>query len=222
MPSNSSKIALGFALLVVVWIGVYWWWDPKPPITFAQAPVGPGGAELEPEPIAREPLVTTAEPPTPAPNADGGVKEDSRRAIDPPEYFEYTIQPGDTLASLGRKFFGSASKGDSIARMNPTMSPPNMRVGRVIRIPKDPSNIQGKLVAKEAEGALESKGATVGGTGAAQEHVVVKGETISGIAKRYYGSSHPRYVEKILDANKSIVSAPEDLKPRQTLKIPPK
>lgn len=217
-----GTIALALVVIVAVWIGVYWWWDPKPPITFAQTPP----AQADPEPIAHEPLVTPHEPlvtapPTPkaSPKVEP-VETRPRAAVIPPEYFEYTIQPGDTLATLSRKYFGTPSKADAIARMNPTMSPPNMKPGRVIKIPKDPNNIQGKLAPQEAEkpAATEAK-EPQGGT---QEYTVVKGDTLSGIAKKHYGSSHPRFIERIVDANRGVISSPEDLKPGQTLKIPPK
>lgn len=217
MPTHPGKIALALALLVAVWIGVYWWWDPKPPITFE--PTTASSAEPEPpaavEPAPREPLVVPREPDAKA----TPVPEGPRVAVVPPEYVEYTIQPGDTLASLSRRFFGSSSRADAIARMNPTMSPPNMKPGRVIKIPKDPNNIQGKPAPQEAEPTppQASEGAT-----ASAEHKVSRGDTLSGIAKRYYGSSHPRYVERLLDANKGVISAPEDLRPGQVLKIPPK
>lgn len=223
MPTHPGKIALGFALLVAVWIGVYWWWDPKPPITFAPT-LTQGAPEPDPEPIVHEPLVTPSEPlvtPKTAPKVEQPDGSKPRQAVIPPEYFEYTIQQGDTLASLSRKFFGTGGKADAIARMNPTMSPPNMRPGRVIKIPKDPSNIQGKPAPQEPEKATP-KPAEPPTVGSAQEHTVAKGDTLSGIAKKYYGSSHPRFIEKILDANKSVISSPEELKPGQTLKIPPK
>jgi nucleoid-associated protein YgaU len=217
MPTHPGKIALALALLVAVWIGVYWWWDPKPPITFA--PTTASSAEPEPpvevEPAPREPLVVPEEPEAKSkPVADG-----PRVAVIPPEYVEYTIQPGDTLASLSRKFFGSSSKAEAIARMNPTMSPPNMKPGRVIKIPKDPNNIQGKPAPEAAEPRPPNAGE--GSTGSV-EHKVLRGDTLSGISKRYYGSSHPRYIERLLDANKGVISAPEDLRPGQVLKIPPK
>lgn len=225
MPTHPGKIALALALLVAVWIGVYWWWDPRPPITFAQNPstsADPAGP-AEPEPAPHEPLVIprASEPPAAPSKVEPTEAPKPHQAVVPPEYVEYTIQQGDTLASLARKFFGSASKADAIARMNPTMSPPNMKAGRVIKIPKDPNNIQGKPAPKEPEkvSPKPTEPPTVGST---QEHAVVKGDTLSGIAKKYYGSSHPRFIEKILDANKGVISSPEDLRPGQTLKIPPK
>lgn len=225
MPTHPGKIALALALLVAVWIGVYWWWDPKPPITFAQSPTAttePAGAS-EPEPAPHEPLVVPRESESlpVASRTEPAEVTKPHQAVIPPEYFEYTIQQGDTLASLAKKFFGSSNKADAIARMNPTMSPPNMKAGRVIRIPKDPSNIQGKPAPKEPEKA-SLKPAEPPTVGSAQEHAVVKGDTLSGIAKKYYGSSHPRFIEKILDANKGVISSPEELRPGQTLKIPAK
>ncbi len=53
---------------------------------------------------------------------------------------------------------------------------------------------------------------------AAQIHEVAKGETLSAIAKKYYGNAN-KY-KKIFDANRDILSDPDKIKPGQKLKIP--
>jgi LysM repeat protein len=49
-------------------------------------------------------------------------------------------------------------------------------------------------------------------------HEVQKGETLSGIAKQYYGKAS--LYPKIFDANRNILSNPDLIKPGQRLKIP--
>jgi nucleoid-associated protein YgaU len=54
----------------------------------------------------------------------------------------------------------------------------------------------------------------------AQQHTVVKGDTLSAIAKKYYGdaSQYPR----IFEANKPMLKDPDKIYPGQSLRIPPK
>ena len=49
-------------------------------------------------------------------------------------------------------------------------------------------------------------------------HVVEAGETLSGIAKKYYGKANA-YM-KIFDANKDVLKDPDKIKPGQKLRIP--
>jgi nucleoid-associated protein YgaU len=59
---------------------------------------------------------------------------------------------------------------------------------------------------------------TAGQSGSAQSHTVVKGDTLSAIAQRYYGraSEYPR----IFEANRDILHDPDKIYPGQVLKIP--
>jgi nucleoid-associated protein YgaU len=53
-----------------------------------------------------------------------------------------------------------------------------------------------------------------------QQHTVVKGDTLSAIAKKYYGdaSLYPR----IFEANKPMLKDPDKIYPGQSLRIPPR
>lgn len=53
----------------------------------------------------------------------------------------------------------------------------------------------------------------------AQYHIVVKGDTLSAIAKKYYGdaSKYPQ----IFEANKPMLKDPDKIYPGQSLRIPP-
>ena len=63
--------------------------------------------------------------------------------------------------------------------------------------------------------AKSSKAATGGRT-----HVVAKGETLSSIAKMYYGDGSKKSWERIWEANKSVVPDPKKLKVGTKLTIP--
>ncbi|WP_295857747.1 peptidoglycan-binding protein LysM [uncultured Xylophilus sp.] len=54
---------------------------------------------------------------------------------------------------------------------------------------------------------------------ASQYHDVVKGDTLSAIAKKYYGDAN-KY-PKIFEANKPMLSDPDKIYPGQKLRIPP-
>jgi nucleoid-associated protein YgaU len=60
--------------------------------------------------------------------------------------------------------------------------------------------------------------ATAGAAGGPRVHEVAKGDTLSAIAKKYYGnaSQYP----KIFDANRDILDDPDKIQPGQRLKIP--
>jgi nucleoid-associated protein YgaU len=51
-----------------------------------------------------------------------------------------------------------------------------------------------------------------------KKHVVQKGETLSAIAKQYYGNANA--YRKIFDANRGILSDPDKIYPGQELTIP--
>ena len=54
----------------------------------------------------------------------------------------------------------------------------------------------------------------------AKYYTVVKGDTLSKIAKEYYGNANA--YPKIFEANKPMLSHPDKIYPGQTLRIPPK
>jgi nucleoid-associated protein YgaU len=53
----------------------------------------------------------------------------------------------------------------------------------------------------------------------AQYHTVVKGDTLSAIAKKYYGDAN-KYA-MIFEANKPMLKDPDKIYPGQSLRIPP-
>lgn len=53
-----------------------------------------------------------------------------------------------------------------------------------------------------------------------QYHLVVRGDTLSAIAKKFYGSANA--YPQIFEANKPMLSHPDKIYPGQLLRIPPK
>ncbi|MEO2015263.1 MAG: LysM peptidoglycan-binding domain-containing protein [Fuerstiella sp.] len=68
-------------------------------------------------------------------NVDFG-KTDTAEAA--PEFFEYTVQLGDTLSEIAEKYLGSQSRYREVYEANKDRmaSPDHLRVGKAIRIPR--------------------------------------------------------------------------------------
>ncbi|MCA9304504.1 MAG: LysM peptidoglycan-binding domain-containing protein [Phycisphaerales bacterium] len=229
MDERSSRIFVGLCLLVLVWIGVYWMWEPErddpPRITFPGAVEEPedSGAvidrepEPEPEPVVIEnPLRAPIErqpviPPEIITDLDAG--RHATRVI-PPEFTTHTVREYETMGSIAKSLWGSSSRWDVISRANPSVDPDRLRVGMVLRIPVDPDNVQGKVVRDDRE-----PGAVPEPTAKVVEYFVQSGDSLSRIAQRFYGSS--RYADFIYDYNRDTLRSKDDLKIGQLLKLPP-
>jgi len=218
---HGGKIAAGLLCLVIVWIIVFWLWTPtEGKISFSQA----DGSKIEQgsdDPSARPKLPTVvADPapvrtvPQPVPAAAKPTNKLAAGGVVAPEFQDYTVQPGETFASIALKFFGSRSKADVIASANPLVDPTRIKAGRVIRIPRDPNNIQGKPTTKAPTPRVETAA-----PGAARTHAVEKGDTLTGISQKYYGTI--KRIDLILGANRNVLNKAEDLRPGQVLQIPP-
>lgn len=123
---------------------------------------------------------------------------------------EYTIQSGDTLEGLARRFLGDGSKWRSIVEANPGLNPSSLQIGKKIVIP----------------GAGAAAGGTGGGAGSApaaggNTYTVAKGDTLIGIARKVYGSEADW--KRILEANSTLLKGDASaLQPGMKLVIPAK
>lgn len=216
MSDGRGRFFGGIAALAVLWIFVYWWWEPRggtisfdpgPPagdVVLSPAP-GPRPVDLGERPIVREPEAGNVPDPR-------GTRPTP--AVIPPEFREYTIRDGDTLEGIARRELGSARHVEAIRAANPLMSPENLRIGRPIRLPLDVANIQGRpnpSAANQAEPEPPS---------AVAEYTVKSGDTLSKIAKEFYGSTG--YDEFIYLANRDRLASKDELKLGQKLRLPPK
>lgn len=244
MGTTTGRLTSGFLILAVVWIAVYWLWEPRrspAPISFATPPAaapghGAGGSgdapgpSGSPKPVTPVTSVTSVPaPPAPAvspkPSEGGtpsvsGAQADGTRStpsqapeagVIPPEFRYHTLAKDDTFPSLAKKYFGSEKFANAIARANPVMDPRRLRPGRVVKIPVDPTNIQGK----------PAPGAATGGEEAAPrvtEYVVQSGDTLSGIAQELLGDSSR--ADEIYRLNRDVMTSPDELRLGITLKIP--
>ena len=235
MESASSRLMAATGCLVLVWIGAFWLYEPSGKGSDGVAPLPDSlGAPLpaartglsnptpalpvpQPQPLPSNvendvervapPQVQTP-PPTPAPT------------VIPPEFETYPVKQGETFETIAKARYGSSRLHTAIARANPMKDPRRLKPGDQIRLPKDPSNIQGKpaptLAPPSGSPAPAGQPPASGGS----EYLVQKGDTLSGIASKVWGSSKNWRV--ILDANSSILPAEDALRPGMKLRIPSK
>lgn len=216
------------AVLLAVWVAVFWLYKPHSGgaagggITYGQPP------DLAKALVAVDPMRTSpAGPSTPLPVAplpgqaqpsQGEAPLPGKRLV-PPEFSDYTVQKGDTsFAAISRRIFGTTRHADAISRSNPFVTPDKLYAGRTrLRVPKDPTNIQGRI--EEVPGVIDPAPDAPTARGVI-EHTVAAGETLGAISKRYYGTT-TRW-KAILAANSDQLDKPEKLKAGMTIHIPPK
>lgn len=199
MPPQGSKLAAGLGALALLWIVIYWAWQPSAPSMRRQhtpriQPV------TSPEAVPPS-LAVDVEPPVPT--APPVV------AVVPPEFTDHTVAEGETLAAISERYFKSPDHADAISRANPLASLTPLRAGRVIRIPKDPTNIQGKPLAQ----------VTPQPPNAEREYLVRSGDSLTKIAQLMYGDA--RLSTLIYEANREQLKNENTVKQGQRLRIPP-
>jgi len=233
MDERTTRIFLGLCLLVLVWIGVYWMWQPSqeqgPKFSFDPVPMidlGSDGAD----PV--EPLVSDVDG-----FGDSGVLDKpaekalpviepvvastgNRPRLIPPEFFEHVVREGERMQTIAKEYFGSIDDWTIIAKANPGVDPQKLKGGTVLRIPKDKYNIQGVLVGGETRpGVITAhpiEGQNAGGT---IEYIVQSGDSLSLISQRIYGTT--RYAKFIFESNRDVLRSMDSISIGQLLKLPP-
>lgn len=227
MDERSSRIFFGLCLLVLVWIGVYWMWQPTrergPEITFAQHPVQlPDTALSESQP---DPLVTI-DPTQPALNPAPVPVNPQTRPVDPPkssglippEFTQHIVVKGEVMQTIAKAYYGSIDDWTVISKANPKVDPQKLKPGMVLRIPVDKNNIQGILIGDPSEpGVIASHVRTDGPK--IIEYVVRPGDSLSVISTRIYGSS--RHAQFIFENNRDVLRSIDAISVGQLLKLPP-
>lgn len=106
--------------------------------------------------------------------------------------FVYTVVRGDTLSAIASRMYGSGSTANvnRIASANGITNPSHIKVGQRLTIP----------------------GITT--------HVVARGDTVSGIARKFYGAGGPAEIKRIADFNR--LANPSRIEVGQRLGIPGK
>ena len=181
MPANHTRLGAGLGALAVLWIGVYWWWDPsgEPPIRFDTGETGPaepvvGGPAVELDPRPPEPAQSRPEP----------------AGVIPPDSWAYIVQRDDeTLESIAEEYLGAREDWVIIAQMNPLKDPARISAGDRWHIPLDKGNLQGLLVDAEGRPVEDPpEQAPAPNPEEFVEYVVQSGDSLSVISQRLYGT----------------------------------
>lgn len=229
MHDSTSRIFGLLVLLIAVWVGAYWLYDPsRPPrVTRDDRPRGP--APVPPPPTLPEPRSLpggeSLPGPGPEPRAGAPQVEGPAAVVVPPEFDEYTVQPGDrSLQDIAQRLYGDRTKWEAIASANPFFSPDRLKPGvTVLRIPRDPSNIQGRLVQvrppeEEPTPQPPSREQSAPDTGW-RTYTVQENDTLWGIARKMYGRG--TLTGLIAEANRDVLPDPDRLRAGVVLRIPP-
>jgi nucleoid-associated protein YgaU len=118
----------------------------------------------------------------------------------------WTIRPGDTLSEIAAEVLGSSSMVQAIIDLNPGVDPMRLKVGAELQLPPREAAVAGEAM---VEPDFPDDVVT---------HVVREGETLSEIAKAYFGSSGKW--ELIWNANRDRMAGPDRLSVGTTLLIP--
>lgn len=153
-----------------------------------------------------------------------------------PSFKEYVVERGDTFEVIARKMLGDAKHWKAIASANAFVDPRKLVPGRtVLRIPVDPDNVDGKVLpgsdTTDAGGTPRSPNAEPRTnpvtpptapadppSASSTEYVIKSTDTLSSIAKEFYGKSS--LWRAIYDANADVIDDPDRLKPGVTIRIP--
>lgn len=150
----------------------------------------------------------------------------------------YTIAAGDNPWKISAKVFGDGKYAQKIMDANTGLNPSKLKVGQKINIPAIPNATPRIALENTANNTTNQLIPVVGGQGmqqevisgaglvppigappvAAQTHTVAAGDTLGKIAAKYLGSSGPKAVKKLTDANPGLDA--RKLKIGQELKIP--
>lgn len=167
--------------------------------------------------VAERKVATTSTPQRDAPAgaSDGAVSGG-------PSY--HVIASGDTLSKIAERYLGSDSSWQDIVAVNNGLDPKRLQVGQRLllpapRAPRRP--IVADAVADKAP--TPDRGAQKATTrsplkATAAQHKIESGDTLSGIAKRYY--SDARLWKRVFDANRDRLSRSDKLPVGTILVLP--
>lgn len=181
--------------------------DPLPPPSTAR----PSGM---PPPTTSPARPGTAEIPSPPPETES--RNPVREQTESESLRIYVVRLGDTLSSIAAQELGSVTLADNIFLLNRDViaDPDHLLVGIKIRLPIRDGGYSPAINGDNSAGI--GRRPTYG---TAQTHTVARGDTLSSIAQRYYGSSSAwRF---LYEANKNVVANPNTLAVGTELSIPP-
>lgn len=132
----------------------------------------------------------------------------------------YTVQPGDTLEAISKKYYQTVRHAMDIFKFNQDLirEPSLLRAGQQILIPKTPSYLAEISTAPEAP---ETPAAAAAAHGGGRLHEVKSGDTLWDIARKYAPGQPATMMDRIVQANPDkLQSKTTPLRVGWTLKIP--
>lgn len=219
--NDAQRLGIFGVFLVGLWIVTYWLTDrphtPDLAVSFGEPPASIE-VELPPEPPAatNEPAPSFAR--VAQPDADIATPPAPGTVV-PPSYRIYKVQAGDTAPIISRKFYGTDIHWKAVQWANPLTDFNKLKVGREIRVPVDPANVEG-LVVPEPGQPPKAASNQPADTTQYVEYIVEAGDTLTEIARSLYGKT--KYWTVIRDANRDQVNEEgTNLRKGMTLRIPP-
>lgn len=212
-PITAPRVLAGVLGLALIWIAVYWFYEPGKP----------GGITIEPTPVddgERVAVDPVSDPPGDA-AVDPPIDDPAGPRLIPPKFTTHTVAQGESWGDISQRYYGTRAHAEALVRANPFKSATNLRAGDEILVPEDPANIQG-IVENAGAGEPEPKPSEVASPPPPlREYTVGKNETFGGISKKVYGTT-ARWRE-LYDFNRERLrlSKPEALREGQVLHIPP-
>lgn len=207
-PGSPQRLAAGAALLVAVWIGVYWAWEPRSAVSFqrpAESSIDLSESEPQPEEISLDQVLQLVQ------GSDVGATTPDAQATNPADplqrqvqIIEHIVKRGETFESLAEFYYRDPALWTVLARENPFTSADRLTPGAVIRVPLGdaikPEPDKPPLIPRDSE------------------YVVRAGDSLSTISQTVYGTS--RHVNAIFRANRHQLSSPNAIRVGQILVIP--
>jgi nucleoid-associated protein YgaU len=167
-------------VVLLIGLGIVFWqlgvFSPKNPETTE---------EFSEEPITPTDLLTITSTGTISGTGTELATPNEMAPTNVPEMTEstYTVKPGDTLEGISKQVYGDGSKWRLIQGANKKVDPKKLKVGMVLTIPP-----AGGTVRHGSESGMGLTENAVGGEGS--YYTVQKGDSLSKIAKHFYGDAN--------------------------------
>jgi nucleoid-associated protein YgaU len=217
--ASTARIGLILGILLLGWVIIYYQLvapaleEPAPPPGLALTT----GDSVGTSPDETEPKIIENNDPIPGTDGEGesnshdlnGDDDDAsaegsnRQELEepilpaPPATTPYAVMKDDTMQTIAQQWFGSSAKWVLIAQENPLAEPMKLQRGQVLRLP--PKDAKPESIPPELYAELTKE----------IRYVVSPGDTLSGIAKRFYNK--PSLYRIIFDANRDVIRNPDNL-----------
>ncbi len=234
MTDTPSRLFSLVCILIAVWVLVYWLYEPRSPkvtTDIVQSPASatsvsqasrPGSQPSDSSPAQPDSPVVPPKPvvverPTPAAPAPSPLAVPQPSPIIEPKFRDYVVQPGDvSWDAIARRIYGDRRMANVISQANPLNTSDKLKPGKtVLKIPLDPTNIQGKPNPEYRPLVVPTSPAASPET----TYVVQGDDTLWAISKKVYGKGG--LWKTIYEANRGTIKNADRPPAGAVLRIPP-